>query len=208
MLHLLLYLIHDTPDSPETKLLGCQISLCPDRVREANPITYIDNNDPPFKLYHGTFDCSVPPYQSIALDSALKAAEVFSSLSLLEHIGHAFRPNSEDKLEMLEFLNTHLTGLTSISDKNNIPLAFELEQNYPNPFNPSTTIKYTIPTSGHVTLKVFDMLGREVTTLVNESKPTGEYEIEFDAANLTSGVYFYQLKTSSSVITKKLMVVR
>ena len=202
-------LIHDTPSSPEAKLLGCQISLCPERVRKANPVTYIDAADPPFKIYHGTFDCSVPPHQSILLDSALKAAEVFSSLSLLEHVGHGFRPNSEQKQEMLEFLNTHLTGRpTSVSSKNNIPLAFELEQNYPNPFNPTTVIGYQLPVTGNVTLKIYDLLGREITTLVNETKEAGSYEVKFDAKQLSSGVYFYQLKTSSSVITKKLMVVR
>ena len=89
-----------------------------------------------------------------------------------------------------------------------IPLVneFSLSQNYPNPFNPSTKIKFTIPTSplssplvkgrtkeGFVTLKVYDILGNEVATLVNEEKPAGEYEVEFNAANLPSGIYFYQL---------------
>jgi hypothetical protein len=73
------------------------------------------------------------------------------------------------------------------------PTEFELEQNYPNPFNPSTMISYQLPVSGFVKLKVYDILGKEVTTLVNEEKPTGSYEVEFSADGLTSGIYFYEL---------------
>ena len=68
-----------------------------------------------------------------------------------------------------------------------------LSQNYPNPFNPSTTIKYSIPKQSNVTLKVFDVLGSEVATLVNKEQPQGNYEVEFDGAELTSGIYFYRI---------------
>jgi hypothetical protein len=98
---------------------------------------------------------------------------------------------------------------------------FNLEQNYPNPFNPSTTIKFTIPTppvsspltkgktkEGFVTLKVYDVLGNEVATLINEEKPSGNYEVEFNAANLTSGTYFYQLSAGDFVETKKMILLR
>ena len=73
---------------------------------------------------------------------------------------------------------------------------FELIQNYPNPFNPSTTIRYSIPEISFVTLKVYDVLGNEVEILVNEEKPAGSYEVEFNATHLSSGIYFYKLKTS------------
>ena len=77
---------------------------------------------------------------------------------------------------------------------------FSLDQNYPNPFNPSTTIKYSIPKQSHVTLKVYDILGREAATLVNEEKPAGNYEVEFSLSgirNLASGIYFYQILVSA-----------
>src|SRR5207302_11272993 len=79
-----------------------------------------------------------------------------------------------------------------------------LNQNYPNPFNPSTSISYTLPFSSSVSLKIYDMLGREVKTLVNDMQPAGNYNYRFDASNLSSGIYFYVLKASNGVnnITK------
>jgi len=88
------------------------------------------------------------------------------------------------------------------------PSTFSLEQNYPNPFNPSTKIKYSIPRSSDFVLKIFDVLGREITTLVNEVKSTGIYELEFDASNLPSGTYFYQLRAGSFIETKKMILIK
>jgi len=88
------------------------------------------------------------------------------------------------------------------------PDGFELSQNYPNPFNPSTTIKYSIPTSEFVTLKIYEVLGNEVGTLVNEEKPAGSYEVDFDAANLSSGIYLYKLQAGAFVETKKMLLIK
>jgi len=90
---------------------------------------------------------------------------------------------------------------------------FRLDQNYPNPFNPVTKIKYEIPGQARndnalVTLKVYDILGREVATLVNEEKPAGEYEVEFNGSALTSGIYFYQLKAGEFSETKKMILLK
>ncbi|HKJ80801.1 MAG TPA: T9SS type A sorting domain-containing protein [Ignavibacteriaceae bacterium] len=94
-----------------------------------------------------------------------------------------------------------------------VPTKFNLEQNYPNPFNPSTKIKYSIPfvethRDASVQLKIYDVLGREVTTIVNETKAPGKYEIEFNASSLSSGVYFYQLKAGKYIQTKKMMLIK
>ncbi|MDH3269462.1 MAG: T9SS type A sorting domain-containing protein [Ignavibacteria bacterium] len=89
-----------------------------------------------------------------------------------------------------------------------IPSEFALYQNYPNPFNPSTTIKYQLPQSGKVTLKVYDILGEEIRTLVNEGKAAGNYEVNFDASVLKSGVYFYSLQTESFRDTKKMILIK
>jgi hypothetical protein len=85
---------------------------------------------------------------------------------------------------------------------------YSLEQNYPNPFNPTTTISYSIKQAGDVSLIVYDVLGREVATLVNESKAAGRYSVKFDASHLTSGVYFYSIKSEAYTQTKKLMLVK
>ncbi len=93
---------------------------------------------------------------------------------------------------------------------------FKLEQNYPNPFNPSTTFKYTIPSviaseakqSQFVTLKVYDILGNEIATLVNEEKSAGSYEVKFNANGLSSGIYFYKLQTGNFIETRKMNLVK
>jgi len=85
---------------------------------------------------------------------------------------------------------------------------YSLQQNYPNPFNPSTKIDYTIKEKGNVELKIFDMLGSEVTTLVNKEQPTGKYEVTFDASKLSSGVYLYVIKSGSFVQTRKMLLVK
>ena len=98
--------------------------------------------------------------------------------------------------------------LTDVAENNSLPDKFELMQNYPNPFNPTTTIGFQIPTSGFVTLKVFDLLGREVAMLVNEELRPGSYERQFDASNLASGVYLYRLQAGSFLQTRKLLLLR
>ena len=88
------------------------------------------------------------------------------------------------------------------------PLSFQLKQNYPNPFNPSTKISYSIPQQENVTLKVYDLLGKEVATLLNEEKPAGNYEIDFNASSLSSGVYLYKIQAGSYVESKKMTLLR
>jgi len=101
-----------------------------------------------------------------------------------------------------------VTGSVGPDAENDLPMAFGLEQNYPNPFNPSTTIKFELPKSSEVMLSVYDMLGREVSVLVDEKKPAGVHEVQFDARNLASGVYVYRLTAGNFVRSKKLVLVR
>lgn len=104
----------------------------------------------------------------------------------------------------------YLTKTTSVGVETETPTPshVELHQNYPNPFNPITLIRYQTPRYGNVELKVFDMLGRQVTTLVNEPQAAGFYQVHFDASSLASGVYLYQLRMENSVITKKFTLVK
>ncbi|MDZ7623444.1 MAG: T9SS type A sorting domain-containing protein [Ignavibacteriaceae bacterium] len=101
------------------------------------------------------------------------------------------------------------SSTTEIDDENNIiPEEYVLYQSYPNPFNPTTTIKYSLPNSDIVSLKVFDILGREVAVLLDEYKTAGTHTIEFNANGLASGVYFYQLRAQNFVETKKMVLLR
>jgi photosystem II stability/assembly factor-like uncharacterized protein len=99
-------------------------------------------------------------------------------------------------------------GLTGISNSLGTALKFSLIQNYPNPFNPSTNIKYQISNNSFVTLKVYDIRGKEIATLVNEKKSSGYYESEFKAENIPSGVYFYTLRTDDFTDTKKMILIK
>ena len=103
--------------------------------------------------------------------------------------------------------------LISVEGEETLPTEFKLEQNYPNPFNPSTTIKYSIPNVGNenlrsVQLKIYDVLGREVTTLVNKEQKPGNYEIKFEAKNLSSGIYYYRITVGSFVKTMKMILIK
>jgi hypothetical protein len=103
-----------------------------------------------------------------------------------------------------------------VTVKDNIsPIQFSLKQNYPNPFNPSTIIQYSVNTAQFISLKVYDLLGKEISTLVNEEKPIGIYEVDFNAENLPSGIYFYRLQvypansgTGEFVEIKKMVLLR
>ena len=87
-------------------------------------------------------------------------------------------------------------------------MKFGLDQNYPNPFNPTTHFEFRLAEYGFVSLKIFNVLGRELTTLINEEKPAGEYKIRFSGNNLAGGEYFYQLKAGDFISTKKCVLLK
>ncbi len=98
--------------------------------------------------------------------------------------------------------------ITAVQELIDVPSSFSISQNYPNPFNPSTTVSYDIPTPSHVRIVIYDILGREVKTLVDETKTPGSYHMTFDASGLPSGLYFYRLTAGNFVETKKLMLMK
>jgi len=104
--------------------------------------------------------------------------------------------------------NSLVYTATKVEQLSNVPTSFTLQQNYPNPFNPSTTIKFQIAKAGFVTLKVFDMLGREVSTLLNQQLEVGTYQSKWDASGYASGMYLYTLQQGSSIETRKLLLVK
>ena len=152
----------------------------------------------------------IPPGESLTSsyrDFALSLNKGTDSTTFGEH---------EVKLEILssgekwwtDTFTIIVNDLTDIKDDSHIPIIYSLSQNYPNPFNPSTTIAYSIPKQSNVTVKVFDVLGREVTTLVNKAQSQGDYEVEFDGTDLTSGIYFYRLQAVDFAETKKMILIK
>jgi hypothetical protein len=114
-------------------------------------------------------------------------------------------------LDTLEFVIRDRTGFASrksVIVTYTGPTMFALEQNYPNPFNPTTTIHYQLPTSGHVSLKVYNTLGQEAATLVDEVQDPGFKSISFGASQLPSGVYFYRLQAGTFIQSKKMLLLK
>jgi hypothetical protein len=117
-------------------------------------------------------------------------------------------------INRFNWIDEELSIFVDVDEQQDSPLTFYLSQNYPNPFNPTTKIKFQIPLlggdkrGGFVTLKVYDVLGNEVTTLVNEEKQPGVYEVEFDGSKMASGVYYYRIKSDSFIETKKMILMK
>lgn len=176
-------------------------------------------SDPNYPAYNYIWDIKITPTYNITAIS--KNRYFFTSDNGANWQIQSF---SGEELNSIQFSNDNIGwitgnnglllknsnyGITEIKENNlALPEDYYLSQNYPNPFNPSTTIKYSIAAAGIVTLKIFDILGREVSTLVNEEKPAGIYEVNFNAASLASGVYFYQLKAGSFVQTMKMLLIK
>jgi hypothetical protein len=111
------------------------------------------------------------------------------------------------RLKQIDFDGTFsYSDVVSVSY--DVPAEFVLNQNYPNPFNPSTTISYFVPKESFVSIKIYDFLGREVTTLVSEMKSTGSYDLRFDASSIPSGTYFYTMIAVNYSITKKMLLLK
>ena len=119
-------------------------------------------------------------------------------------------PRSGEKGDITIAVYNHgsLVAKRTISLMVALPKAYRLDQNYPNPFNPTTTIQYQLPVDGLVTLKVYDVIGREVATLVNEQQKADYYKVALDASRFASGVYFYRIHAGNFVDTKKFLLLR
>ncbi len=132
-----------------------------------------------------------------------------SSLTVMQNgrlfVAGGYVSSNFDAVDSTAFINA---GVSAVKEYNAQVRSFSLSQNYPNPFNPSTTVKFHLQQSGLVNLTVFDIMGREITTLINEYKTAGEHEVKFNASQLASGVYLYRLRMSDQVITKKMLLLK
>jgi hypothetical protein len=141
-------------------------------------------------------------------DNYIPFGTVRAQCEIAELIVYDTLLSNEDRLAIEEYLGNKYNLIVPVEVDFAGPTTFSLNQNYPNPFNPTTTISWQSPVSSHQTLKVYDLLGKEVATLVNEYKPAGSYEVSFDASRLSSGIYFYQLNAGSFVETKKMTILK
>jgi len=119
-----------------------------------------------------------------------------------------YRVNAGNKSPLVWDSSMVNISLTNVGEISSNPATFELYNNYPNPFNPSTTIKYSIPEASFTSIKIYDALGNKVASLVDETKTAGIYEVTFNATNLSSGVYYYQLQAGSFTQTKKMILTK
>ncbi len=119
-------------------------------------------------------------------------------------------PGGEIRGQVLasDYNNTIITGISNKDQSSSIPSSFKLSQNYPNPFNPSTIINFSVPFTSHVSLNVYDILGRKIAALINEVKPAGNYKVFFNGSGLSSGVYFYRLQAGNYSAVKKLILLK
>jgi uncharacterized protein (UPF0218 family) len=163
-------------------------------IAELNKITLNKNNVR--KLNEGTF------YYSIM---GIPVSQTAIKVNIENNIDPKYAA-AEIKSDRTVLLKGNIVKLNlNVNEK---PTEYALYQNYPNPFNPMTTITYQIPKEGLVTLKIYDILGKEVTTLINEEKQAGKYSIDFNASKLSSGVYLYELRSNEYKSTKKLLLMK
>jgi acetyl esterase/lipase len=186
----------------------------PQRGTKGQCLSNVSNITTPALILHGTNDQVVNITHSRKLrDSLLANGKQVTSIEM-NGAPHVFDLTGSGSftssgLEAKDAVLSFLEGLTSVEEAGGSrPTAFELTQNYPNPFNPSTTIGFKVQVSGFTSLKIFDLLGQEVATLVNEEMRPGSYEVSWDAAGFPSGVYFYRIQTNEITETRRLLLLR
>ena len=169
------------------------------------------------KLSYNSFDSSFvtnpndADVDAPALIPSFNSRSIATGDSVTYYIALSYGTNEAEMLAGMEQAQQKYNLITSVEpDLNKLPTDFTLEQNYPNPFNPETTIRYKLQVPGYTALKVYDVLGNEVASLVNEYKQAGTYSIQLSTSSLqlSSGVYFYQLKSGSYTAAKKMIVLK
>ncbi len=173
------------------------IQIYGDGVKDGNPLSFpysLTNTNA--RLTIGRCDASGGACDDAFFNGAIDDIRIYT------------RALSETEIQQLYLENGWGSSTQVVKLNNTIDGHFEVYQNYPNPFNPSTTINYSIAASGHVSIKVYDMLGREIATLIDEEKSSGNYTCKFNGVNMPSGVYFYRIKAGNFSSTKKLVLLK
>jgi hypothetical protein len=163
------------------------------------------------ELLYWTNDWAHPPILEFDPPLTMNAGERVKLTTTYKNTTNrtiGFGPLSSDEMQFLFY--TYFTGqITSVEDNEPVAVTFGLEQNFPNPFNPTTEIRFSLAVEANVSLKIYDLLGHELATLLNGKKSAGSHKVSFDGATLASGIYFYRLMTSDGLQqTKKMVLVR
>jgi len=203
----------------DRKIEAVGFKLLSGNVNSLNTFIYYSgyNTDTTFWnwLTNGIIDSSliIDPAGTLVDDPVLipsfnsKTLAVGDSAIYYVAVGYGF--NNSTMLANMQLAQQKYNIITAVkSNTNNIPANYSLNQNYPNPFNPSTKISYQLPKSGYVTLKVYNALGKEVASLVNEEKQAGKYSVDFRALGLSSGIYFYSIHSGSYYATRKMIILK
>ncbi len=197
----------------------------PFRARVLDHLANIALDENKYNVANQIFNLILQQYPNTPIAINVMFEKFFAALNIIENRELAgqflsdlqsLEINDNDflmRLHMAETLynqsgNSHMSKPTNSHDEINEVMEYALFNNFPNPFNPSTTINYQLPQNGLVTLKVYDILGKEVATLVNEQKIQGSYSANFDASKLASGVYIYQLRVNDFVSSKKMLLLK
>jgi len=167
-------------------------------------------------VWYREFDKGISMVNPSSIDQPIYLPDLFGSIKLRRISGTQDANVNNGALQKDSLLLPTKDGLILLKDKflvsigsgSNLPTKFILYQNYPNPFNPTTTISYSIPKQSFVTIKIYDVLGKEITTLVNNEMQSGNYKVEFDGSKSASGIYFYQMKTNEFIQTKKMILIK
>ena len=183
--------------------LASFVSKVSGRNVELNWATASESNNSGFEIERSVLNGSWSKIGNVAGNGTTSSASSYSFTDRnLASGNYSYRLKQIDFNGNFEYFN--LNNEVNIG----IPVKFDLSQNYPNPFNPSTTINFDLPTDGKVSVKLFDMSGKEVAVLVNEVKTAGYYSVNFNASSLSSGVYFYNITADNFTATKKMMLLK
>jgi plastocyanin len=153
---------------------------------------------------HTTTSTNIPLTAS-SWDSPIDASNTTFSYVILSPGTYNYKCTPHESMGMVGAINAQVSSITGNEQS---VQNFELKQNYPNPFNPSTSISFSVPKSGFVKLTIFNSLGSEVETLVNENLNRGSYTVNFNASKLSSGVYFYRLNSGDFIETRKMLLIK
>ena len=213
--------------SPRNESSGEGIAMALQKLPQCKVVSFYGTN--------GSFGITAEPFKLLSTEDSLnvsypdgRSLDAYNKIQLdsdsdmnggvIPNIRPPLNDESIDKMYLhgidyeLEFALQELkkmNGIVGVQNHNNqIPQSYSLNQNYPNPFNPTTNIEFQISSTSFVTLEVYDVLGRKVSTLLNEEKTAGKYSVLFDASNLSSGVYFYTLSTKDFIQTKKMILLK